>query len=96
MTVPDVPQLRLDLRGLKCPLPSLRIRKALAGLADGAWLEALCTDPMAAIDVPVLLRESGDRLEDMREENGVLLLRIRKQAISAAPGAKPADQVAGD
>ncbi|MFL9828783.1 sulfurtransferase TusA family protein, partial [Rhodoplanes sp. SY1] len=38
---------RLDLRGLKCPLPALKTKKALARLAAGSVVEVACTDPMA-------------------------------------------------
>ena len=44
----------LNLRGLKCPLPALRARKALTGLKAGDLLIAECTDPLTAIDIPNL------------------------------------------
>jgi tRNA 2-thiouridine synthesizing protein A len=53
-------QKTLDLRGLKCPLPALYTRKALAGLAPGDVLFVSCTDPLAGIDIPNLVRETGD------------------------------------
>ncbi len=53
----------LDLRGLKCPLPALRTRKALKQAAPGKRLVVECTDPLATIDIPNLLRETGDTLE---------------------------------
>jgi tRNA 2-thiouridine synthesizing protein A len=51
----------LNLRGLKCPLPALRARKALTGLAGGLLI-AECTDPLTAIDIPNLLNQTGDKL----------------------------------
>ena len=45
----------INLRGLKCPLPALRARKALTGLKAGDVLIAECTDPLTAIDIPNLL-----------------------------------------
>ena len=57
----------LDLRGLKCPMPVLRTRKALRGLQPDARLEVLCTDPMAAIDIPHLLRQTGDALDECHD-----------------------------
>lgn len=74
----------LDLRGLKCPHPVLRVGKALRGQRAGALLVVTCTDPMAAIDVPNLLRETGDHLEQSRNEGGVLVFHIRKAAAGAA------------
>lgn len=52
----------LDLRGLKCPLPVLRTRKALGRMPSGAAVEVLCTDPLSGIDIPNLVRETGDDL----------------------------------
>jgi tRNA 2-thiouridine synthesizing protein A len=69
----------LDLRGLKCPLPALRARKALAGLASGDLLIVECTDPMAAIDIPNMLRETGDGLEETTRVAALLVFRIRKR-----------------
>ena len=54
----------IDLRGLKCPLPALRARKALTGLEPGDTLIAECTDPLTAIDIPNLLNQTGDLLAD--------------------------------
>ena len=77
---PDVAIPILDLRGLKCPMPVLRTRKALRAMAPGAQLEVLCTDPLAAIDIPHLLNQSGDRLEAQRAEAGVLHFVVRRVA----------------
>jgi len=78
MTVPLTETL--DLKGLKCPLPSLRTRRALDLLAPGATLIVECTDPMSAIDVPHCVRERGDTLEGRSEEGGVMRFRIRRGA----------------
>jgi len=68
----------LNLRGLKCPLPALRARKALTGLKAGDMLIAECTDPLTAIDIPNLLRETGDTMVASAREGDVLIFRIRK------------------
>jgi len=68
----------INLRGLKCPLPALRARKALAGLKSGDMLIAECTDPLSAIDIPSLLNQTGDKLESRTREGEVLVFRIRK------------------
>jgi len=68
----------VSLRGLKCPLPALRTRKLLAALASGDLLVIECTDPLAAIDIPNLLRQTGDALEGQAEAEDVLTFRIRK------------------
>jgi tRNA 2-thiouridine synthesizing protein A len=67
-----------DLCGLKCPLPVLRTRKALAAMASGDVLVVSCTDPLAGVDIPNLLRETGDALEEVRTEAPVMTFRIRK------------------
>ena len=69
---------RLDLSGLKCPLPVLRTRKALRALKSGEQLEVTCTDPLAAIDLPNLLRETGDTLEEQHEDEARMRFLIRK------------------
>lgn len=70
----------LDLKGLKCPLPALRLRKALKGMGPGERIEVACTDPLSRIDIPHLLRETGDVLEGTETADNVLLFRVRKAA----------------
>jgi tRNA 2-thiouridine synthesizing protein A len=74
-----VAEKMLNLRGLKCPLPALRARKALGGLKSGDMLIAECTDPLTAIDIPNLLRETGDTMVSSGREGEVLVFRIRKR-----------------
>jgi tRNA 2-thiouridine synthesizing protein A len=69
----------MDLRGLKCPLPALRVRKMLSSLKSGDLIVAECTDPLTAIDIPNLLRETGDALEDKGAAEGLLTFKIRKK-----------------
>lgn len=69
----------VSLRGLKCPLPALKTRKLLAGLAAGDTLTIECTDPLAAIDIPNLLRDTGDTLDSSAKDGGVLTFTIRKR-----------------
>jgi tRNA 2-thiouridine synthesizing protein A len=51
----------------------------LSGLKPGDRIVAECTDPLAAIDIPNLLRQTGDILEDKAEAEGILTFRIRKK-----------------
>jgi tRNA 2-thiouridine synthesizing protein A len=69
----------MNLRGLKCPLPALRVRKMMLSMKTGDLIVAECTDPLAAIDIPNLLRQTGDILESKTEAEGVLSFRIRKK-----------------
>jgi tRNA 2-thiouridine synthesizing protein A len=68
----------LDLSGLKCPLPALKTRKALQRLASGERLTVICTDPLAAIDIPNLVRETGDVLEEQTTDGATLVFRLLK------------------
>lgn len=70
--------LKLDLSGLKCPLPVLRTRKALKSLQPGDRLEAVCTDPLAAIDLPHLILETGDRIEIVKHDTDGIVFLIEK------------------
>ncbi len=68
----------LDLTSLKCPLPVLRTRKALKALAIGERLEVHCTDPLAAIDIPNLIRQTGDRVETLAQDEHRVVFLIEK------------------
>lgn len=68
----------LDLKGLKCPLPALRLRKALANLEKGTRLYVTVTDPMAVIDIPHALNETGDRLIEETRKDQVIAFLIEK------------------
>jgi tRNA 2-thiouridine synthesizing protein A len=69
----------INLRGLKCPLPALRTRKALRAMAAGDVLVVECTDPLAAIDIPTLINQTGDTLEDTARAEALITFRIRKR-----------------
>ncbi len=69
---------RLDLSGLKCPLPALKTARMLSALASGAELEILCTDPMAQIDIPHLVQTEGHHLLDQSTQAQKLRFLIRK------------------
>jgi tRNA 2-thiouridine synthesizing protein A len=69
----------MNLRGLKCPLPALRARKALSAMASGDLLVIECTDPLTTIDIPNLLGQTGDKLEAQSKTGKVLTFRIRKK-----------------
>ena len=69
----------LDLTGLKCPLPALKTRKALKAIAPGDFLEVHCTDPLSVIDIPNLIRETGDRV-DIRERSETRIVFVIEKA----------------
>jgi tRNA 2-thiouridine synthesizing protein A len=75
----EMTEKTLNLRGLKCPLPALRTKKALGGMQPGDILLVECTDPLAGIDIPNLLNQTGDTLEQTRKDKKLLTFRIRKK-----------------
>jgi tRNA 2-thiouridine synthesizing protein A len=72
--------IKLDLSGLKCPLPAIKTGKALKSLMPGDTLEVRCTDPLAVIDIPHLVRMVGDRLERVEQGERDTVFRIEKSA----------------
>jgi tRNA 2-thiouridine synthesizing protein A len=69
---------KLDLSGLKCPLPALKTRKALKSLQPGDVLEVHCTDPLSVIDIPALIVETGDRVEITERTDQRVVFLIEK------------------
>ena len=69
---------KLDLTGLKCPLPALKTRKALKALEPGDLLEVHCTDPLSVIDIPNLIRDTGDKVEITERAESWIVFLIEK------------------
>ena len=70
----------LDTKGLKCPLPVLRARKAMKAVEPGGLLEVHATDPSSVLDFRNFCETTGHELLDTREEDGVYVFEIRKTA----------------
>ncbi|WP_020184647.1 sulfurtransferase TusA family protein [Methylopila sp. 73B] len=68
----------LDLRGLRCPLPVLKLRKALLGIPPGATVAVRTDDPLATLDVPNFLRENGDALLSSEPDGGGRRFTVRR------------------
>ena len=68
----------LDASGLLCPLPVLKARKRLKGMAPGAVLRLIATDPAAVVDVPHFCREAGHDLVSAEEGDGARVYLIRR------------------
>ena len=73
-------RIKLDLTGLKCPLPALKTRKALKPLKAGDQLEVHCTDPLSVIDIPALINETGDKVEITARNEKRIVFLIEKAA----------------
>jgi tRNA 2-thiouridine synthesizing protein A len=70
----------LDLKGLKCPLPVLRAKKALKALAPGAMLRVLATDPGSVKDFQAFCETTGNELVSWAESDGVFTYSLRKKS----------------
>ncbi|MDE1922218.1 MAG: sulfurtransferase TusA family protein [Gammaproteobacteria bacterium] len=68
----------LDAKGLNCPLPILRAKKALQGLAPGKTLEVLATDPGAVKDFQAFCRTTGNDLVESTTEGNVYRFLLRR------------------
>lgn len=73
-----MPVKHLDAKGLLCPLPVLRARKALQTLAAGDILVLEATDRGAVKDVPAFCEAAGHTLVESIDDGGVLLFHVRK------------------
>lgn len=70
----------LDAKGLNCPLPILKAKKALKDVPVGGTLEILATDPGAVADFQAFCRTTGNELVEHGEEGGVFRFLVRKAA----------------
>ncbi len=68
----------LDATGLLCPLPVLKARKRLKGMAPGQTLRVLADDPAAIVDVPHFCVEAGHELVSQGEDGAAQVYVIRK------------------
>ena len=68
----------LDTRGLTCPLPVLRARKAMQKLAPGALLRVLATDPGTVKDIEAFCRASGHELVESGTQEDEFHFLLRK------------------
>jgi tRNA 2-thiouridine synthesizing protein A len=69
----------LNLRGLRCPQPVLRAKKALRNVAIGGTLVMECTDPLTVIDVPYFINQTGHTLSAQQREGDLYIFKIVKQ-----------------
>lgn len=70
----------LDLKGLQCPMPILKTKKAMTALLPGATLEVLSTDPGAPGDFSAFCEQSKNTLLESTENDGVFRFLIRRES----------------
>jgi len=68
----------LDAKGLNCPLPILKAKKALKSMAGGNTLEIVSTDPGSVADFAAFCRTTGNELMEQNEADGIYTYLIRK------------------
>ncbi len=69
----------LDLKGLKCPMPLLKAKKALNELAPGALLRVIATDPGSERDFETFSMQSGHALLETTREGDAFVYLLRKK-----------------
>ncbi|NDV01045.1 sulfurtransferase TusA family protein [Pseudoroseicyclus tamaricis] len=67
--------VEIDARGLRCPLPVLRLRKVLQTLPEGGTARLIADDPMAVLDVPHFAQEAGHEIIEMTRQPNSWLVR---------------------
>ena len=70
----------LDAKGLNCPLPILKAKKAIGEVPKGGTLEILATDPGAVADFQAFCRTTGNTLVEHSEAGGVYRFIIKHTA----------------
>jgi len=68
----------LDCRGLYCPMPIVKMKKALKGMAEGEAVKILATDPGSKRDFEAFCNKTGDKLLESSEEDGVFTYVVEK------------------
>ena len=69
----------VDARGLNCPLPILKAKKALAGMSSGQLLRVIATDPGSMRDFQAFARQTGNELVSQTEQAGVIAHVLRRR-----------------
>ena len=70
--------MSIDLRGLKCPLPALFARRALARAEPGDEIEVTADDPLAAIDIPHMCHQEGHAVVSVDRDGAIVRLVLRR------------------
>ena len=78
MTADKTPALLVDARGHRCPVPTLRLRRALERVGSGAIVRLLADDPMARIDVPHFCATEGYSLIDTAHDDRTLSFDVTR------------------
>ena len=72
------PDTTTDLKGLNCPMPVLKTKKALEAIESGKILRVDLTDIGSKADIPAMIKRTGNELLQMDEDGGVITFYIKK------------------
>ncbi len=75
-----MPDLMLDTKGLNCPLPILKAKKALVNVPSGGILEVLATDPGSVADFEAFCRITGNELVEQSQDDGIYRFLIKNRS----------------
>ncbi len=78
MTQEPVAKVRLNLEGLLCPIPVVKVSQAVKELPVGGVLEATATDPGVLADIPAWVKSTGNELLSMEKKDKIITFTIRK------------------
>lgn len=70
----------IDARGHRCPVPTLKLRKALEAMAGGGTVRLIADDPMAKVDVPHFVAQGGHELLHQEQDGGAMTFTVRRGA----------------
>ena len=79
MDTPPTADKEIDTRGLNCPLPILRAKKALADMTSGQVLKVLATDPGSVKDMQAFAKQTGNALLESSQEGNTFVFFMRKK-----------------
>lgn len=71
--------VEVDASGLSCPLPLLRLKKALTEVQSGEVVKIIATDPAAHLDIGVYVDQTGHQLIELTRQANVQIFFVRKK-----------------
>lgn len=78
MTQQTGADVKLNLEGLLCPIPVVRVSQAMKNLPAGGVLEATATDPGVLTDIPAWAKSSGNELLSIEKKDKIITFTIKK------------------
>jgi tRNA 2-thiouridine synthesizing protein A len=75
---PQAPALTLDLKGLLCPMPVVKVAQAIKKVSVGDLVEATATDPGVLADIPAWARTSGNEVVTLERQDKLIRFIVRR------------------